>query len=219
MKLPAAVLFDLDGTLVDTAPDFFEVVNSLRADIGKQPLSDDTIREQVSNGGIALATITYEVSREDPDIQAYRQKVLDRYETAVGAHAELFDGFTDVLAFLAKENIPWGIVTNKPRKYTDLLLERMPLPCHFVVCPEDVKNNKPAPDSLLLCAEKMQVNAQECWYVGDHIRDIQAAKAADMFSIAALFGYIEEKDDPKAWNAEHYIGSATDLLAMLTGKH
>jgi len=215
---PAAVLFDLDGTLVDTAADFYQVVNSLRADIGKPPLSDNAIREQVSNGGVALATITYEISREYPDIQAYRQKVLDRYETAVGAHAELFDGFTDVLAFLAEENIPWGIVTNKPRKYTELLLERMPLPCDYVVCPEDVVNNKPAPDSLLLCAEQMKVAADKCWYIGDHIRDIQAAKAADMLIIAACFGYIEKHDDPAAWGADHYIKSAHGLLAMLTGK-
>lgn len=215
---PAAVLFDLDGTLVDTAADFYQVVNSLRADIGKSPLSDDAIREQVSNGGVALATITYDISRDHPDIQAYRQKVLDRYETAVGAHAELFDGFSEVLAFLAEQRIPWGIVTNKPRKYTELLLDRMPLPCDFVVCPEDVINNKPAPDSLLLCAEQMKVAASQCWYVGDHIRDIQAAKAAGMLSIAACFGYIEEQDDPTSWEADHYIDSAQSLMAMLTGK-
>jgi len=130
----------------------------------------------------------------------------------------LFDGFKDVLAFLAERNIPWGIVTNKPRKYTELLLERMPLPCDYVVCPEDVVNNKPAPDSLLLCAEQMKVAASHCWYVGDHLRDIQAAKAADMFSIAACFGYIEKHDNPADWQADRYMQSAHDLLAMLTGK-
>jgi len=109
-------------------------------------------------------------------------------------------------------------VTNKPRKYIELLFKRMPLPCDYVVCLEDVVNNKPALDSLLLCVEQMKVAADKCWYIGDHIRDIQAAKAADMLSIAACFGYIEKHDDPAAWGADHYIKSAHGLLAMLTGK-
>ncbi|MAE21179.1 MAG: phosphoglycolate phosphatase [Pseudomonas sp.] len=218
LNAPAAVLFDLDGTLVDTAIDFYPVVNSLRAEIGKAPLPDACIREQVSNGGVALATITYDVTRDDPDIQRYRQRVLDRYEEIVGEQATLFEGYSTLLEHLDQRGIPWGIVTNKPRKYTELLLSRMPLPCDYVVCPEDVTHNKPAPDSLLLCAEQMQVVAEQCWYVGDHVRDIQAAKAANMRSIAVRFGYLEAEDDPALWGADHLIDTVDDLLGLLGGK-
>ncbi len=215
---PEAVLFDLDGTLVDTALDFFNVVNSLREEEGLPALADSTIREQVSNGGVALACLTWEIDRSHPDIQDYRQRLLDRYENTVGDKAQLFKGFSELLNKLEQGSVPWGIVTNKPRLYTDLLLERMPLACKFVVCPEDVQRTKPAPDSLLLCASMMEVQPSSCWYVGDHIRDIEAARAAGMTSIAALFGYIEESEDPQAWHADHYVNDPYEITALLSGK-
>lgn len=212
---PHGVLFDLDGTLVDTAPDFYDVVNSLRADEGKAPLETARIREQVSNGGVALACITFEVKREHPDIQRFRQRVLDRYETAIGTQAQLFPGFSEVLAALELNSIPWGIVTNKPIKYTQLLLQRMSIEADCVICPEDVKVSKPAPDGLILAAQQLKINAEQCWYVGDHLRDIEAAHNANMLSIAATFGYIEPSDDPVHWNADHMIDHAQELLMLL----
>ena len=212
---PQAVLFDLDGTLVDTAPDFYDVVNTLRADEGKTPLPHERIREQVSNGGIALACITFEVEREHPEIQTFRQRVLDRYEIEIGKQAQLFTGFSEVLDALEQLNIPWGIVTNKPAKYTQLLLDRMTLNAACVVCPEDVNVSKPAPDGLLLAAQQLNVDPNECWYVGDHRRDIEAAHNARMLSIAATFGYIEPTDDPIHWNAHQVIHHASELIPLL----
>jgi 2-phosphoglycolate phosphatase len=212
---PQAVLFDLDGTLVDTAPDFYDVVNTLRADEGKTPLPHERIREQVSNGGIALACITFEIEREHPEIQTFRQRVLDRYETEIGKQAQLFTGFSEVLDALEQLNIPWGIVTNKPAKYTQLLLDRMTLNAACVVCPEDVNVSKPAPDGLLLAAQQLNVDPNECWYVGDHRRDIEAAHNARMLSIAATFGYIEPTDNPTHWNAHQVIHHASELIPLL----
>lgn len=212
---PKAILFDLDGTLVDTAPDFYDVVNSLRADEGKAPLPHHRIREQVSNGGIALACITFETERDHPEIQTYRQRVLDRYETVIGQQAQLFPGVVEVLAILKARQIPWGIVTNKPVKYTRLLLDRMQMGAHCVVCPEDVSASKPAPDGLFLAAKQLNIEPSQCWYIGDHLRDIEAAHNANMVSIAASFGYIEPHDNPADWQANLLIDHALELIALL----
>ena len=212
---PQAILFDLDGTLVDTAPDFFGVVNSLRVEAGKAPLADDIIREQVSNGGIALSKLTWEISDDHPQLMEYRQILLDRYEQTVGTLSGFFAGFTQVLEQRGEQHIRWGIVTNKPRLYTDLLLQRLNIRCDVVVCPEDVVNRKPAPDALLLAAGQLGLKATDCWYVGDHIRDIESARAACMFSIAALYGYIESADDPHAWGADAFIRTPADLVNMI----
>lgn len=214
MLKPAALLFDLDGTLVDTAPDFYDVVNSLREEEGKVPLAHQRIREQVSNGGIALACITFDVERDHPDIQTFRQRVLDRYEIEIGQQATLFPGFPAVLTALKEQNIPWGIVTNKPIKYTRLLLERMSLNADCVICPEDVNISKPAPDGLFLAAQQLNIKASNCWYVGDHLRDMEAAHNAGMASIAATFGYIEPTDNPANWKADHIINHASELISL-----
>ncbi|WP_430462910.1 HAD-IA family hydrolase [Thalassolituus sp. LLYu03] len=215
MTRPDVILFDLDGTLVDTAPDFFGVVNSLRLEAGKAPLADNIIREQVSNGGVALSKLTWDIGDDHPQLMDYRQILLDRYEQTVGTLSGFFDGFTQVLTRLSERRIRWGIVTNKPRLYTELLLQRLGISTDVLVCPEDVVNRKPAPDALLKAARDLGVASHQCWYVGDHIRDIESARAAGMFSIAALYGYIENGDDPANWQADTSIEHPLDLLALI----
>ncbi|MDF1762469.1 MAG: HAD-IA family hydrolase [Oleibacter sp.] len=209
---PKAVLFDLDGTLVDTAPDFFEVVNHLRQEQGMAVLPNTVIREQVSNGGIALACLTFEVTRDHDEIQTLRQRLLDQYALCIGNASHYFAGFPKVLAYLQERHIPWGIVTNKPKTYTVALLKALNIDAASVVCPEDVKHAKPAPDSLLLAAQQLGVSPDLCWYVGDHKRDIDAARAANMVAIAARFGYIEAEDDMNAWQADVYIDNPLELI-------
>jgi 2-phosphoglycolate phosphatase len=213
--IPAAILFDLDGTLADTAPDFFDVVNGLREQSGLSRLADETIREQVSNGGAALTRLTWEIADNHPQFPQRRQQLLDQYERVVGLSGSLFPGFEELLQKLHALGIHWGIVTNKPRLYTDLFLQRQSISSPVVVCPEDVINRKPAPDALLKAAEQLNTTADLCWYVGDHIRDIDAAKAAGMVSIAACYGYIETHDNPDDWQADHQIHSASDLLKLI----
>ncbi len=217
MKLtpPKAILFDLDGTLVDTAPDFYDVVNSLRADEGLPALDHERIREQVSNGGIALACLTFEITADHNDIQAYRMRVLDRYSTCIGSLSGYFPGFDETIKGIEAAGIRWGIATNKPRAYTDPLLANLGIHCDSVICPEDVRQSKPAPDALLLGAQQLNVNASECWYVGDHLRDMEAAKAAGMLAIAARFGYLEASDNGSLWPADLWIEQPTDLLTLI----
>lgn len=210
-----AVFFDLDGTLVDSAPDFYEVVNSLRLEAGFDALDHNTIREQVSNGGVALSCLTWEISTDHPNIMYYRQKLLDRYTDCLGKNSGLFEGFEPVLKHLEQHNLPWGIVTNKPRPLAAPLLKNLNIHTELLICPEDVVNRKPHPEPLLKAAEFFNVNAQECLYVGDHVRDIESAIAAKMPSVAALFGYIEPHVNPKDWQADFYIDTPAELLPLL----
>lgn len=212
---PKAVLFDLDGTLVDSAHDFYDVVNSLRADDGLAPLPTAAIREQVSNGGMALARLTWGLDKDDPRVGDYRLRLLDRYLDNIGTKSGLFAGFAETLAAFERANIAWGIVTNKPRLYTEALLKRLGIEAAAVVCPDDVSKPKPNPEPLLKAADILGLAAQECWYVGDHLRDIEAARSANMVSVAALFGYIESGDDPLSWQADHNIEQPQQLLTLL----
>ncbi|WP_221801229.1 HAD-IA family hydrolase [Oceanobacter mangrovi] len=213
---PHAILFDLDGTLVDTAPDFYGVVNSLRLEIGKSELPVDTIRKQVSNGGAALAELTWEISREQADFLDYRNRLLDRYADQLAVGSGLFAGFDAVLQELELIGIQWGIVTNKPRRFSVPLLQKLGIHTRSLICADDLSRAKPDPEGLLKCAAELGVEASACWYVGDHIRDIQAGKAAGMFAIGAEFGYIDDLDNPANWQADAYITQPADLITLLT---
>lgn len=212
---PAAILFDLDGTLVDTAPDFVFVVNQLRQQYKLEQLPGGCIRDQVSNGGSALTRLTWGINDDDPEFPKRRSELLDCYSSHLGAASGYFPGFSAVLAELELLGIQWGIVTNKPRRFTEPLLERLDIEPASLVCADDVENAKPAPDALLLGAQKLDCRPADCWYVGDHKRDIEAALAANMFSIAVLFGYIEPHDDPTSWGADALIKRPDQLLTLL----
>lgn len=212
---PQAVLFDLDGTLVDSAPDFYTVVNSLRAEDGLPALPHPAIREQVSNGGMALARLTWNLTADHPQLADYRLRLLARYSEHIGTASSLFPGFAQTLHGLQQAGIQWGIVTNKPRPYTEPLLQRLGIEAAVVVCPDDVSQPKPHPEPLFKAAADLNLEASQCWYVGDHIRDIDAARAAGMPSVAALFGYVEAGDDPQQWQADYSINQPQDLLHLL----
>ncbi|MCD8523227.1 MAG: HAD-IA family hydrolase [Saccharospirillaceae bacterium] len=220
---PKAILFDLDGTLVDTAPDFYDVVNSLRKEQGKPALANGTIREQVSNGGAALTRLTFDYPDQTgrdlataPQIFLdQRQQILDRYLQSIGLLSGYFPGFPEVITTLEQQGIRWGIVTNKPRLYTEALLAKLAIQGDVVVCPDDVTKSKPHPEPLLKAAADLGLQAADCWYVGDHIRDIDAARAAGMISIAATFGYIESGDHPEHWQADLQISHPHDLITLL----
>lgn len=230
---PKALLFDLDGTLMDTAPDFFPTVNTLRKEYGLPPLQDEIIRLQVSNGGWALTRLALDMPQLPADtdsnsaadknkiIKAQRQRLLDLYIEHIAISSGLFDGISELLEACNKLALPWGIVTNKPRLYTEILLQRLAskLPileqCSVLVCPDDVKRTKPFPDPLLLAAKKINIDPKDCWYLGDHIRDIDAGKAANMFTIATLYGYIEPHDKPTDWDADLMVQSAQEVTQLL----
>jgi 2-phosphoglycolate phosphatase len=228
LKQPQALLFDLDGTLMDTAPDFFPTVNAFREENNLPPLADEIIRLQVSNGGRALTRLALGMQPlagnpvGDAIFESNRQRLLDLYVDHIAEKSDLFPGMIELLEMCKQHSLPWGIVTNKPRLYTEILLERLAdrLPilahCAVVVCPDDVKRTKPFPDPLFLAADTLNIIAQNCWYLGDHVRDIEAGNSANMFTIATLYGYIETHDNPTHWQADIMVDSVAEITQLLT---
>ncbi|SDZ86486.1 HAD family hydrolase [Microbulbifer marinus] len=212
-----AVLFDLDGTLFDTAPDFIVVLNQLRHQEQLPPLSDDTIRSVVSNGARALVTLGFGKDEGDPAFDGLRQRLLDLYLAHLAEKTVPFPGIEKLLDNLAAHNIAWGIVTNKPEAYTVPLMQafkHLPTPA-AVICPDHVTNRKPDPEPVLLACSQIGCGPDEAVYVGDHERDIRAGRAAGMPTIACRYGYIDNGDDPGNWGADHLVDSAEEIWPLL----
>ncbi|MGQ9425929.1 HAD family hydrolase [Gilvimarinus sp. F26214L] len=212
-----AVIFDLDGTLLDTAPDFFTTVNQLRQEEGLPPLPNDIIRRTVSNGARALVNMAFELEFTAPGFDRLHQRLLQIYAEQLAASTQPFPGIPETLALLQSHSIPWGIVTNKSHTYTRPILDALDLhpdPA-TVICPEDVENTKPHPESLLLACDQLSCQAREVIYVGDHQRDIDCGKAAGSYTVAAAYGYVADGIDPTHWQADHLIHSAYELLDII----
>lgn len=212
------VLFDLDGTLIDSAADFIHVLHEMRRADGLPILPEDRIRNTVSNGSKALIQLAY--GSEIPDSHALeqkRQELLERYLVCAGDRASLFDGMDDVLRQLEQRDTPWGIVTNKPTRFTDVLLHKLNLVnrCAISICPDDVKKTKPDPEGLLLACARTSAQPDRAWYVGDHARDIEAGKAAGMRTIAARYGYIDDLNEIADWQADYIIDTPSELTVIL----
>ena len=213
-----AVLFDLDGTLVDTAPDLALALNRLRLEKGLSELPYKVIRDQVSNGGNALIELGFGVKVGEPAQPPLRQRLLDLYKEKVAEHSQVFEGMELLLERLEKQPLPWGIVTNKPRLYTDLLVKALKLHPEVVVCPEDLGVSKPDPAPLLFAARQMAVQPEHCLYIGDHARDIEAGLRAEMQTLVAGFGYIGIDDNPAHWGADFIATSVTELNSWIERK-
>jgi len=216
---PETVLFDLDGTLLDTAPDFVLVLNALRREYDLTPLPDEQIRNTVSNGARALVTLGFGINEGDEGFEIYREKLLSAYLSQLGQASRLFPGMNDLLSALEEKNIPWGIVTNKPSRFTIPLLETLSLSkrCNALVCADQVTKPKPHPESLFKACDIVNAKPQNSIYVGDHRRDIEAGHSARMTTIAALFGYISENDTPESWQATYQANSAADIHKLIFG--
>lgn len=212
---PKAVLFDLDGTLVDTAPDLAVATNALRQHHGLAPLPFPTIRAQVSNGGNALVSLALGNDLSVTHQAEARQFLLDAYEAAVAVHSRVFSPLDEWLNAWQRQQRPWGIVTNKPRRYTTPLIDALALTPGALLCADDLTARKPDPMPLLEAASRLGVDPQDCWYVGDHLRDMQAARAAGMTAVAVGYGYIAEGDDYHLWPAHHWYQQCASLVDAL----
>ena len=214
-----AVIFDLDGTLVDTADEFVMVVQALRAEHGRAAMDPARIRASVSNGARALVALALDIAEEEPVFEQKRQRLLDLYSGVLGSVARPYPGIEALTAALEQRGIAWGISTNKPRAYTEPLLQRLdmrPGP-GSVVCPDDVTERKPHPESLYRNCSELGCGPHQAIYVGDHLRDIEAGRRAGMYTIAAAYGYIEPDDDPFSWGASAHARQSTDLLELILG--
>lgn len=218
-KQPAAVLFDLDGTLADTAADLSAPANQMRVDRGLEPMSVAELGKHASSGARGILGCAFGVTPQDDEYESMRLEFLAGYERGLVVHTALFEGMETVITTLEQKNIPWGVVSNKTEKYVVPILEQMQLMDRSAcaIGGDTAARAKPHPDPLFLAARQLAVDPGQCIYVGDDLRDIQAGKAADMATIAAAYGYCGEASPPEQWQADFIVQRADALLELLPG--
>ena len=211
----SAVLFDFDGTLADTAPDLSAAANYLRTQRGLSPLSDMTLRPLASHGARGMIAATLNLQPGDAEFETAREEFLSAYEKFLTRETHLFAGVAALLETLEQQDLLWGIVTNKPERYTTPIVAALQLEqrAAVVVCGDTTPYAKPHPAPLHYAAQQLNINETQCLYVGDDERDIQAARAAGMPCIAAAYGYCAT--DPVAWQADGIIHHPGELLSWL----
>lgn len=213
---PQAILFDLDGTLADTAPDLAQALNKLRLERGMAPAPYESLRPYASAGARGLIGAGLGLTPEAAEYEALRVAFLNNYEAAMAVHSRLFDGVPELLAQLDRSGIAWGIVTNKAMRFTDPLVPMIGLGhAACVVSGDTTPHAKPHPAPLLEAAQRLGKAPEHCWYVGDDMRDIQAGRAAGMLTIAAAWGYCGS-DGPTQWNAHAIAQEPLDLLQLIS---
>jgi phosphoglycolate phosphatase len=218
MRLAAkAVLFDLDGTLIDSAPDLAGAGNDMRAARGLPPLPLAHFRPMVGAGARGMVGRALEVAPGDADFEVLRAEFLQRYEARMTRHTRVFEAMQPVLDALREHGLPWGIVTNKMTRYTEPIVRALGLSerAAALVCGDTTAHAKPHPAPLLEAARQLKLQAQACVYVGDDLRDVQAGRAAGMATVAAAWGYLGEGDHIDDWGADHVIESPAGLLKLL----
>ena len=211
-----AVFFDLDGTLADTAPDMVAALQALQRDAGITPMDYDLGRSQVSNGAVGLLTTAFPDETITLD-SALLCDFIGRYKARVCDETGIFPGLNDLLQALEHAAVPWGVVTNKPEHLTHPILETLGLAERSVsiVCGDTLPTRKPDPATLLLACEHAARAPEDCIYVGDASRDIEAGKNAGMGTIAVGYGYIAAEDDPRSWQADQYAENVAELVQIV----
>jgi phosphoglycolate phosphatase len=214
-----AVLFDLDGTLLDTEPDLIRVLNQVRREQGRDALPYAEVRTQVSHGSYGLIRLGFpDLSGQALEIQ--RLRLLELYGQQLAIGTQLFQGCRQVLDTLASRKLAWGIVTNKPGFLTDPLLDQLGLASEAgcVVSGDTLPQRKPHPAPLLLAASRLAAPPGQCLYVGDAERDVQASRAAGMPVLVARYGYLGPADDPDSWQADAQIDTPVQIIDWLDGR-
>lgn len=212
-----AVLFDLDGTLADTAPDLGLALNMQRERHGLPALPQETIRPYASHGSKGLLGIGFGIAPEHPEFANRREEYLALYDEVFCHAPTLFPGVAELLSDIERQGLKWGVVTNKPRRFTQPLIQALGLSerATCVVSGDDCPNPKPHPDTLLLACQQSDSRPEVCVYVGDAERDVVAGLAAGMATVVALYGYLDAQDRPDAWGAQHMITTPQELLQLL----
>lgn len=213
---PKLVLFDLDGTLVDTAPDFVLSLNNILKRNGRNALEFDHIRSFVSEGSVKFTEIGFEVTRDHPDFNKYRNEFLMEYKNNLTNTSKLFAGISSLLNQLDEIGIPYGIVTNKPFDYAEPLINYFNelKNCRTLICPDHLKNSKPSPEGILLACKKIGVNPLDSVYIGDHPNDLIAGKNAGTKTIGCLYGYSLDKNE--TYSGSILVNKADEIINALT---
>lgn len=212
-----AVLFDLDGTLIDSAPDLGAAADKMRIDRGLPSWPLQHYRHMAGAGARGMLAIAFDMTPEHPDFEAMKEEFLANYENCMTERTIIFDGVVDMIAQLQEKGLPWGVVTNKSNRFTDPLTRSMPLfsTAGAIVSGNTTPHAKPHPEPLLEAARRMSVAPARCVYVGDDERDIVAGLAAGMGTVAATYGYLGQRSDISRWNAHLHIDSPSDLLKFI----
>ena len=215
-----AVLFDLDGTLIDTAPEFIHIGLQLRAAAGLAPMSGDIIRQSVSGGAISMVQTALELSATDPHFETWRQQFLTLYEAELGQYSAPYPGLVELIAELHGAGVSWGVVTNKLERFAAPLMKRMPFdpPAGAVITPDHVAQPKPDPEAILLACKHLGASPKHSLFIGDHLRDIEAGKSAGCYTIAAAYGYLAAEESASLWGADAVALSSKHLADLIRGQ-
>lgn len=212
-----AVLFDLDGTLIDSAPDLGAAADKMRTDRGLPSLPLSHYRPMAGAGARGMLAIAFGMTPEHPEFMVYREEFFVNYENAMTERTVIFDGVPEMIAAIVGAGLPWGVVTNKSRRFTDPLTAAMPLfaSAGAIVSGDTTLHAKPHPEPLYEAARRLRVDPAGCVYVGDDERDIVAGLAAGMGTVAATYGYLGQQADVSRWNAHLHIDAPLNLLKHL----
>lgn len=212
-----AILFDLDGTLIDSAPDLGAAADQMRVARGMPSLPMADYRPFAGSGARGMLRVAFGMQPEDAEFPAMREEFFQNYERRMTQDTTVFDGVADMLDRIVAQRLQWGVVTNKSKRFTEPLSRQMPLfaSAGAVVSGDTTPHAKPHPEPLLEAARRIGVDPQDCVYVGDDERDIIAGKAAGMHTVAAVYGYLGEKQSVAHWEADDVINSPHELLKRL----
>ncbi len=214
----SCVLFDLDGTLVDTAPDLIACLNHTLAAHDLNTVNAELVKPFISFGALAMINASVEQSVSESQRAELLETMLNRYENNIAEHTVFFTGMVETLANIEQLGLKWGVVTNKRKRFTDPLMDALDLTrrAACIISGDSTGNPKPHPEPMLAACQQAGVNPRECVYIGDASHDITAGKNVDMKTLAAVYGYIKVNDNPETWGADALIDSPEQLTTWIT---
>ena len=212
-----AVLFDMDGTLLDSAPDFIAICQAMRAERGLPVIADKLIRDQISGGARAMVAANFAMDTDAEGFEALRLEFLERYQSHCAVMTRPFDGMHELLDEIEQAKLLWGVATNKPVRFAEPIMQQLGLAqrSSVLVCPDHVSRSKPDPEMILLACAKMGVEPAATLFVGDDERDIEAGRAAGCKTAAVTYGYIHPQDNPRNWGADAVVDHPLELRRVL----
>jgi len=210
------VLFDLDGTLIDTAPDFLMSLNNVLSKYGKKNVTAKEIRNYISEGSSKLIKFCFKIDYGHKNFEQYKSDFLTEYKNNLNKKSRLFDGITNLLDYLDEHSIMYGIVTNKFFKYTEPLVNSFPelKNIKIIICPDHVKTSKPDPEGILLACNKLNIKPEETIYLGDHPNDLRAGLSAGTKIIGCLYGYSLEKNSNELFDC-HFVEEVSEIISKI----
>ena len=212
-----AVLFDMDGTLLDTAPDFIAICQAMLAERSLPAVDDQLIRDVISGGARAMVSAAFAISPEAPAFEALRLEFLERYQTDCAVHTRLFEGMAELLEDIEAAKLIWGVVTNKPVRFAEPIMQQLGLAQRsaILICPDQVTRSKPAPEPLTLACKTLGLEPASVLFVGDDLRDIESGRDAGTRTAAVRYGYIHPHDNVSHWGADVVVDHPLELRQVL----